>query len=117
MQKPPWERRGLKLPQERKKKRHRLKAKMQRRKGKNKFVNMFLSQLNVVKYLLKLVSELPSEDCPFYSLQNILIQLKAVILFSLCVLLLIGTAGYIFDDETKMVISCNIMMKASWTSY
>lgn len=49
MQRPLWERRGLKLRQERKKRRHQSKAKMQKRKGKNKF-NMFLTQLNVVRY-------------------------------------------------------------------
>lgn len=38
MQRPLWERKELKLPQERKKKRQQLKAKMQRRKGKNKFI-------------------------------------------------------------------------------
>lgn len=91
MQRPPWERRGLKLPQERKKRRHLLKAKMQRKKGKNKFAyHVFITTESRV-------CELPSVNCP---LINKYIKLKAA-MFLLRVLLL-GLS--VFEDAADI---CN----------
>lgn len=62
MQRPHWEKRGLRLPRERKKKKPQLKAKMQRRKGKNKFVWLFLSQFNVIVFIETCMWMNPDED-------------------------------------------------------
>ena len=53
MQRPPWEKKELKLLLERKRKMHQFKAKMQRRKGKNRFLFQVFPQHWLTLVILK----------------------------------------------------------------